>query len=99
VTLASQYKTSGGVHVKEGDVVTTPTLMITEALDILMKKLAPAVDMSKIKAVSGSGQQHGSVYVHTDLYTLPHGKASSGQLVVVAWFHLLCLRALGWLWP
>lgn len=57
------YKTEGGVHPQEDGTVTSPTVMWLEALDTVLGKLkADAVDFSQIAAVSGSGQQHGSVY-------------------------------------
>ncbi|XP_077233989.1 xylulose kinase-2 [Tasmannia lanceolata] len=43
--------------------IVSPTLMWVEALDLLLGKLVKAkVDFGRIIAVSGSGQQHGSVY-------------------------------------
>ena len=57
-------RTEGGVH-RHSDphVVTAPCLMWTQALDLVLNKLRQTgVNFSLIKAVSGSGQQHGSVY-------------------------------------
>jgi len=44
--------------------VTSPTLMWVEALDLVFIQLAqsPQVDLSQVTAISGAGQQHGSVY-------------------------------------
>jgi xylulokinase len=58
------YKTSGGVHRgQDGLTVTAPTLMWIEALDLLFDKCKTSgIDFSKVVAISGSGQQHGSVY-------------------------------------
>ncbi|XP_066572721.1 xylulose kinase [Amia ocellicauda] len=59
-----EYKTQGGVHV-HGDklTVTSPVLMWVQALDILLEKMKNAgFDFGRVKALSGSGQQHGSVY-------------------------------------
>ncbi|GAB1606799.1 xylulose kinase-like [Argonauta hians] len=58
------YKTTGGVHLHyDGVTVTAPTVMWIQALDILLDKLkADNMDLSKVVAISGSGQQHGSVY-------------------------------------
>ena len=60
-----EYETSGGVHHdKDGLTVTSPTIMWVRALDLLMQKLQSAgTDFSTIAAVSGSGQQHGTVYL------------------------------------
>ncbi|XP_057972899.1 xylulose kinase 2 [Malania oleifera] len=59
------YKTKDGVyrdHLVNGRIV-SPTLMWVEALDLLLEKLsASRLDFGKIAALSGSGQQHGSVY-------------------------------------
>ncbi|XP_021832144.1 xylulose kinase [Prunus avium] len=59
------YKTKDGVyrdHSVNGRIV-SPTLMWVEALDLVLNKLANSnLDIGKIAAVSGSGQQHGSVY-------------------------------------
>ncbi|KAL8601349.1 hypothetical protein ACOMHN_054642 [Nucella lapillus] len=56
--------TQGGVHIHEDKVtVTTPTLLWVEALDILLDRLKSAnFPFSQVVAISGSGQQHGSVY-------------------------------------
>ncbi|KAK1293195.1 hypothetical protein QJS10_CPB17g02663 [Acorus calamus] len=43
--------------------IVSPTLMWVEALDLILDKLTKSkLDFGKIVAVSGSGQQHGSVY-------------------------------------
>ena len=56
---ASGYDASGA----GGEVHSNP-LMWLEALDLLLGRMkADGVDFSKISAVSGSGQQHGSVYL------------------------------------
>ncbi|XP_059636278.1 xylulose kinase 2-like isoform X1 [Cornus florida] len=59
------YKTKDGVYrdpCVDGRIV-SPTLMWVEALDLILKRLVKLkLDFGKIVAVSGSGQQHGSVY-------------------------------------
>ncbi|XP_043692044.1 xylulose kinase 2 [Telopea speciosissima] len=59
------YKTKDGVYRDpsgNGRIV-SPTLMWVEALDILLEKFTKSkLDFGRIAAVSGSGQQHGSVY-------------------------------------
>ncbi|MED6207661.1 Xylulose kinase 2 [Stylosanthes scabra] len=60
------YKTKDGVY-RDTSVngrIVSPTLMWVEALDLMLQKLSSKsnVDFGKIVAVSGSGQQHGSVY-------------------------------------
>lgn len=63
----SNYKTTGGCHVnQDGLTVTSPTIMWVEALDLLLGKMkSSGADFSKIQALSGAGQQHGSVYWKT----------------------------------
>ncbi|TQE01386.1 hypothetical protein C1H46_012967 [Malus baccata] len=59
------YKTKDGVY-RDPSVngrIVSPTLMWVEALDLVLRKLSSSnLDFGKIAAVSGSGQQHGSVY-------------------------------------
>ncbi|KAL8490302.1 hypothetical protein ACS0TY_025993 [Phlomoides rotata] len=58
------YKTKDGVY-RDPSVngrIVSPTIMWVEALDLILQRLKSELDFSKIIAVSGSGQQHGSVY-------------------------------------
>lgn len=58
------YKTKDGVY-RDPSVtgrIVSPTLMWVEALDLILERLSSKLDFAKIAAVSGSGQQHGSVY-------------------------------------
>ncbi|KAJ4827069.1 Xylulose kinase 2 [Turnera subulata] len=59
------YNTKDGVFrdpSNNGRIV-SPTLMWVEALDLVLERLSKlSLDFGKIAAVSGSGQQHGSVY-------------------------------------
>lgn len=59
------YKTKDGVYRDpsgNGRVVSSP-LMWVEALDLILNKLKKAdLKFDKVRAISGSGQQHGSVY-------------------------------------
>ncbi|XP_006890713.1 PREDICTED: xylulose kinase [Elephantulus edwardii] len=59
-----EFGTQGGVHVHEdGLTVTSPVLMWVQALDIVLKTMkASGFDFSQVIALSGAGQQHGSVY-------------------------------------
>ncbi|KAK2981737.1 hypothetical protein RJ640_005989 [Escallonia rubra] len=61
----SHYKTKDGVY-RDPSVngrIVSPTLMWVEALDLILQRLEKSkLDFGKIAAVSGSGQQHGSVY-------------------------------------
>lgn len=45
-----------------GEVHANPAMWL-EALDLLFTRLAKATDLSKIRMLAGSGQQHGSVYL------------------------------------
>lgn len=59
-----EFKTHGGVHIHDDKLtVTSPVLMWVKALDVLLKKMSDSeFDFSRVRAISGSGQQHGSVY-------------------------------------
>lgn len=56
-----QYKTQDGVH-RNGSCITSPTVMWAAALELCVRRLAADGDLSAVVAVSGSGQQHGTVY-------------------------------------
>ncbi|KAI8337471.1 hypothetical protein BC941DRAFT_334879, partial [Chlamydoabsidia padenii] len=56
------YNTQNGTISHGNDVVTSPTLMWVEAMDMLLNRLAETSYISNIVAISGAGQQHGSVY-------------------------------------
>ena len=58
------FKTQGGVHRgADGLTVTAPTLMWCAALDLLLEKARKADwPLGEVVAISGSGQQHGSVW-------------------------------------
>lgn len=62
-----QYGTTGGVRrgVGENEVFASP-VMWADALDRMMARLARAadIDIENIRAISGSAQQHGSVYLN-----------------------------------
>ncbi len=61
-----QYKTHNGTLPK-GDalVAHSPPLMWVEALDVLFTKMkADQVPLGEVLAITGSGQQHGSVYLN-----------------------------------
>uniref|UniRef100_A0A8C8ID59 Xylulose kinase n=1 Tax=Oncorhynchus tshawytscha TaxID=74940 RepID=A0A8C8ID59_ONCTS len=59
-----EFGTQGGVHIHADSLtVTSPVLMWVKALDLILGKMKNAgFDFSRVKALSGSGQQHGSVY-------------------------------------
>ncbi|CCK71141.1 xylulokinase KNAG_0G00850 [Huiozyma naganishii CBS 8797] len=56
------YESRKGVYVN-GDVIDCPVLMWIEAIDLVFKKYVKAqFPLSQVHAISGSCQQHGSVY-------------------------------------
>ncbi|KAJ9582738.1 hypothetical protein L9F63_022920, partial [Diploptera punctata] len=59
-----EFRTTSGATVrKDGRTVTAPVLMWVKALDIVLDRLKMAgVDFFSIAALSGTAQQHGSVY-------------------------------------
>lgn len=59
-----EFRTHGGVHTHEDKLtVTAPTIMWVKALDMILERLKlEGLDFSTVAAVSGAGQQHGSVY-------------------------------------
>lgn len=64
-TELPHFKTKEGAYRDPNDNgrIVSPTLMWVEALDLVFEKLVKSkLDFGKIAAVSGSGQQHGSVY-------------------------------------
>jgi xylulokinase len=81
-----EFRTSHGVHAApDGRTVTTPPVMWIAALDLLLGRLRDAgVDLAAVRAVSGSAQQHGSVYLKADapgaLARLDPGRPLADQL-------------------
>ncbi|XP_072454308.1 xylulose kinase isoform X1 [Notamacropus eugenii] len=59
-----EFGTQGGVHVHSDKLtVTSPVLMWVKALDIILEKMkSSGFNFSRVRALSGAGQQHGSVY-------------------------------------
>jgi len=61
-----EFKTSGGAHQGlDGLTVTAPPLMWVAALDLLLGRMKKnGFDFGRVAAISGSGQQHGSVWLN-----------------------------------
>ena len=60
-----QYNTVNGIirHTKNGfEHISTPSILFVDALELCMSRLKNEYDLSKIKGISGSGQQHGNEY-------------------------------------
>ncbi len=61
-----EFGTEGGAHhASDGKTVTAPAIMWVAAVDLLFSQMkADGCPFSRIVAVSGSGQQHGSVWLN-----------------------------------
>ncbi len=61
-----RFGTKGGVQVAaDGLTVTSPALMWVAALDLLLEQMrADKAPLALVRAISGSGQQHGSVWLN-----------------------------------
>lgn len=80
-----QYNSPNGFfHGESTNEVYSDPLMWLDAIDLLFEELKDLCDLSKVAAISGAGQQHGSVYLNTKwLDTISHldaGKALSKQI-------------------
>ncbi|KAL3830680.1 hypothetical protein ACJIZ3_019482 [Penstemon smallii] len=78
------YNTKDGVY-RDPSVngrIVSPTIMWVEALELVLNRLEKSkLDFGKIAAVSGSGQQHGSVYWKTGSSTILSSLDSKKKLV------------------
>jgi xylulokinase len=83
------YKTQYGIYTsQDGTIVHSNPLMWIEALDLLFNQLAKInLPLNEIKAISGSGQQHGTVYLNNSfepiLNNLNANKPLASQLTNV----------------
>ena len=64
----------------DGEVHANP-LMWLEALDLLLARLTQATDLSQVKMIAGSGQQHGSVYLDSSFDTRLAALDADGDLI------------------
>ncbi|ODA82571.1 hypothetical protein RJ55_01078 [Drechmeria coniospora] len=82
--FGAKYGIRKGVHVRpsSGEVY-APVAMWMESIDLVLARLAEAmpVPMHRIAAVSGSGQQHGSVYWNADAAALLKGLDPARSIV------------------
>jgi xylulokinase len=60
----------GVAFTESGGVVHSDPRMWTAALELMLERLASAIDAQRLRAISGSAQQHGSVYCGATPYTL-----------------------------
>lgn len=80
------YRTTGGAHqAADGVTVTAPPRMWVEAMDKLLERMMDDdAPLSSIAAISGSGQQHGSVWMNSNagkaLAELEPSQALNAQL-------------------
>ena len=85
-TELSEFGTVGGVHISEDKLrVTSPVLMWVKAIDMVLEKMKQSdINLGDILAVSGAGQQCGSVYWKTGarevLKNFQSGKSMCEQL-------------------
>lgn len=63
IDLPKYGSPSGFIPGGTGGEVHTNPLMWLEALDLLFSRLTTATDLTQVKMIAGSGQQHGSVYL------------------------------------
>ncbi|XP_068670881.1 xylulose kinase-like [Montipora foliosa] len=81
-----EFQTQGGVHRHDdGLTVTVPTLLWVRAFDLILQRLKEkGVNFESIACLSGTGQQHGSVYwkkgARETLKNLQSGKSLFEQL-------------------
>lgn len=62
VDLPEFHTKDGVIRHPDGVSITSPTLMWVKALDLMLMQLSSAINVSDIRMVSGTAQQHGSVY-------------------------------------
>ena len=67
-----EYKTQNGVYISNGgNIVHSNPLMWIEALDLLFSKFVQdRLPLENIKAISGSAQQHGTVYLNNSFESI-----------------------------
>ncbi len=76
-----EYRTVNGVlKCSDPRVVHSPPLMWVEALDVLFDRMQQHTDLGSVKCISGSGQQHGTVYLNTLASDALTGLSSSRSL-------------------
>ena len=63
----------------QNEVYSNP-LMWLEAIDLLFKELKDLCNLSKVKAISGAGQQHGSVYLNSNWFKVI-GRLNPNELI------------------
>lgn len=60
-----QYNTTNGAYFsKDGNIVHSDPVMWVDALEKLLNNMRQEIDLKDVKCISGSGQQHGTVYLN-----------------------------------
>jgi len=73
---------NGTLRTADPQVVHSPPLMWVEALDVLLQKMKnDGAPLGDVKAISGSGQQHGSVYLNATAPTVLENLTADQPLV------------------
>lgn len=77
-----EFKTEGGVHRHaDGLTVTSPAIMWVAALDLLLERIrSDGWPLARVVALSGSGQQHGSVWLRSGTRKKLEGLAAGRTL-------------------
>lgn len=75
-----EYKTRSGVTTGNNNEVWSYPQMWVDALDILFDELSKSVDLSKVKAIGGAGQQHASVWLNSPDVFEKMSTAKKGEL-------------------
>lgn len=87
-----EFGTEGGAHhAPDGLTVTSPSIMWVAAFDLLLKRMVEdGFEFAKVAAVSGSGQQHGSVYMKTGARRVLNGLTAGNSLrsQLEGWFSI-----------
>ena len=90
-----EFKTQGGVHKHEDSLtVTVPTLIWVRAFDLVLQRLKEkGLKFESVACLSGTGQQHGSIYwkkgAQQTLRNLQGGRSLFEQLEV-SYHHMIC---------
>ena len=76
------YKTFNGVIRSDNEkVVHSHPLMWVEALELFLKNIQNDIPIDKIKAISGSGQQHGTVYLNNKFQAILNNLNTKKKLI------------------
>jgi len=77
-TALPSYNAPNGFIEGDNGVVYSDPCMWLDALELMLAQLHTEIDLSQVKAISGSGQQHGSVYLN-DLFAKTIAQLNEAQ--------------------